>query len=343
MTDPAPRPQDPLKRSTTGAIPLNWAMPAEMSVNAAGLEQKASSPKVRPQAPRSRVGIGAVTLAVSISLGLVVGVFFDDIVSSLRATLERSESPLATRVLDILPTPDAQPSTDAAATGAPGDSPQRASTDSATTTLAEASDGLVPVDVATTTGDPRVEPAAIDASVQAAAATALPGAAEDTSDDVIEEIRHGDVLALEAAPRPADTAATIPAVAPVATADASQSSPPAKAPAVADDVAAASPAPPTEAPTETVVRLSELPVRKKVRQMVTKAEGLIKEGRHDDAVLLLQRAELVDASYPLLHRTRGIAEASRGQTDAARAAYRRYLRRAPNAPDAADVRRILGE
>lgn len=297
MTEPAIQSSDPPRRTTTGAIPLHWAMPAELSVNAAGLATSTEKRTVPPTRRRATPASLAAVVVVSVVLGLFVGAYSSDIEAALAPVF-------------------------GASTTTDGSSADTAAIATATTGSQAAVEADAPM------------PAAVAAPAELAAGL--------------------DVLVDEPAPAPPVEAAQGPdaEVESAVVVPATDGAPPSVPDAVVV-VAASEPDPSTERaastatlkePTsEEVVPLKELPVRKKVRQMVTRAEGHIKAGRFDDAVLVLQRAEIVDGSYPLLHRTRGIAEASRGQTDAARQAYRRYLRLAPNAPDAADVRRILGE
>jgi hypothetical protein len=345
MSDPATHSGDPPKRSTTGAIPLNWAMPAELSANAAGLVPPPVLPNVQAAEVRSPAGRAVKALLLSISLGLVVGVFFDDIVGSIRSALARSDSRVASRLAVLL-----SPERDSAETSAPHASVGALPVDGAPASVSRAamypagSGDMAAVDAPSPdrvsagaepeTSDPAVPHVDADHGLEAR------GVDFGAFNDVIEEVKAHDRVVERPHGEPIDEAPA--AFAATGVKEHDQASTPPVSPRGTDADSAKTPSQ-NEVPTEQVVRLNELPVRKKVRQMVTKAEGLIKSGRHDDAVLLLQRAELVDGSYPLLHRTRGIAEASRGQPDAARTAYRRYLKLAPNAPDAADVRRILGE
>lgn len=297
MTEPAAQPSDPPRRTTTGAIPLHWAMPAELSVNAAGLAPPSEKRTLPPTKRRATPASLAAVVVVSVGLGLVVGFFSEDIERAL-AQLVGKPSTTTAAAVDVAPT-DVPPAPTGATIEPPVDAPL------ATEAAAAPENGALTVVVEEPSIAPPTEPAPV---VEEPAVDAAPVEAAPENAPPVE----GEAVVVDAAPE--------------------------------GDVATAKVATPSSEPSsEDVVPLRELPVRKKVRQMVTRAEGHIKAGRFDDAVLVLQRAEIVDGSYPLLHRTRGIAEASRGQTDAARQAYRRYLRLAPNAPDAADVRRILGE
>jgi hypothetical protein len=270
---------------------------------------------------------------VSVSLGLVVGVYYDDIAAKTRMLLAGVEAPWATQLSTFL-SPDT--ATDKTSDHAPtnASSPPTAHDGDAAETAPETGQAQ----------SPAIEPArSVDGEV-ATPPTAVAGGdvALAAYRDVIEEIPTGGAPEV-ATPTASVHREGLPASTTKTASDVDTVSSVAATAAETSTTTEESPAEAGESATERVVPLNELPVRKKVRQMVTRAEGLIKSSRYDDAVLLLQRAELVDASYPLLHRTRGIAEASRGKTDAARSAYRRYLKLAPNAPDAADVRRILGE
>jgi len=296
MTEPATQPSDPPRRTTTGAIPLHWAMPAELSVNAAGLAPPSEKRALPPAKRRATPASLAAVVVVSVGLGLVVGFFSADVERAFARIVGASSTTNA--ATDVAPT-HAPP----ASTVAPIEPPVEA-LPSTEVAAAPAIDALTVV-----VEEPAVAPSSEAAPVvDEPAVAAAPVEPSPPNEPPVE----GEAAVGDLSPDPAS-------------------------------VAAKTATPSSEPSSEDVVPLRELPVRKKVRQMVTRAEGHIKAGRFDDAVLVLQRAEIVDGSYPLLHRTRGIAEASRGQTDAARQAYRRYLRLAPNAPDAADVRRILGE
>jgi Flp pilus assembly protein TadD len=85
----------------------------------------------------------------------------------------------------------------------------------------------------------------------------------------------------------------------------------------------------------------ELPVRQKAKGLTQRAIGLLRDGNYADAEPVLVRAVLVDPSFPDGWRHLGIARAQLGDREGARRAYKKYLALAPNAPDAADVRKIL--
>jgi Flp pilus assembly protein TadD len=84
-------------------------------------------------------------------------------------------------------------------------------------------------------------------------------------------------------------------------------------------------------------------VRKKAKALTVRAIGLLRDGNYADAEPVLVRAVLVDPSYPDGWRHLGIARAQLGDREGARRAYKKYLALAPAAPDAADVRKILGD
>ncbi len=87
----------------------------------------------------------------------------------------------------------------------------------------------------------------------------------------------------------------------------------------------------------------ELPARKKATRMVLRAQKLLLADDAAAAEPLLKRAAALDPSYPDAWRNLGIARARRGDLTGARIAYKKYVRLAPAAPDAADVRRILSQ
>jgi tetratricopeptide (TPR) repeat protein len=86
-----------------------------------------------------------------------------------------------------------------------------------------------------------------------------------------------------------------------------------------------------------------VPVRRKARKLVRRAEKRIELGNHWGAKKLIDRALTLDPDNARGQRARGVVCAATGDGDCARAAYRRYLELRPDAPDAPDVRRILGQ
>ena len=98
--------------------------------------------------------------------------------------------------------------------------------------------------------------------------------------------------------------------------------------------------PPPPVPT---VELDELPVRKKVNDLIAKGERYVRKGRYKSAARVLEKAARLDPNYPRAQRSLGIARARLGDFEGARKAYTRYLELDPGAHDAADVRRILGQ
>lgn len=115
--------------------------------------------------------------------------------------------------------------------------------------------------------------------------------------------------------------------------------PPAAA-ATPPEAPAAAPEPPREDPR---MVLDELPMRRKANSLIEKGEKLVRRGRYATAIKTLEQAAALDPRYPRVHRALGIAKARKGDVPGARASYERYLELDPNAPDAADVRRILGQ
>jgi len=99
---------------------------------------------------------------------------------------------------------------------------------------------------------------------------------------------------------------------------------------------------PAEDPAATV-ELDELPVRKKVKRYIEKGERYVRKGRYKSAARVLEKAARLDPNFPRVQRSLGIARARLGDYAGARKAYERYLELDPSAPDAADVRRILGQ
>jgi eukaryotic-like serine/threonine-protein kinase len=87
--------------------------------------------------------------------------------------------------------------------------------------------------------------------------------------------------------------------------------------------------------------VTELPARKKAKSLVWRAEKLLIDGEAVDAEPLLRRAAALDPTLPDAWRNLGIARATLGDTPGARNAYKRYLKLAPTAPDAGEVRKIL--
>ncbi len=106
---------------------------------------------------------------------------------------------------------------------------------------------------------------------------------------------------------------------------------------------AAEPEPVADEPPAPTVELDELPVRKKVKDLIAKGEGYVRKGRYKAAARVLEKAARLDPNYPRAERSLGIARARLGDFEGARKAYTRYLELDPGADDAADVRRILGQ
>lgn len=76
--------------------------------------------------------------------------------------------------------------------------------------------------------------------------------------------------------------------------------------------------------------------------LTREAEKLYAAGDLDEARDVVERALELSPGYPRAHRALGIICAKQGDTPCARGGYETYLRLAPDAPDAPDVRRILG-
>ena len=91
------------------------------------------------------------------------------------------------------------------------------------------------------------------------------------------------------------------------------------------------------------VVLDALPARSKARALLSRAEALVDGGHAKDAVPVLELAVRFDPGNADAWRTLGIARATVHDDDGARTAYRAYIEIAPDAPDAADVRHMLGE
>lgn len=72
------------------------------------------------------------------------------------------------------------------------------------------------------------------------------------------------------------------------------------------------------------------------------AEQLFSQGKLVEARAVAERALDLSRGYPRAHRALAVICAKQGDTTCARQGYETYLRLAPNAPDAPDVRRILG-
>jgi Flp pilus assembly protein TadD len=85
-----------------------------------------------------------------------------------------------------------------------------------------------------------------------------------------------------------------------------------------------------------------LPARRKAQALVLRGEKLLLAKNATAAEPLLKRAAALDPSLPDAWRNLGIARATLGDSAGARVAYRKYLKLAPDAPDAAEVRQILG-
>lgn len=76
--------------------------------------------------------------------------------------------------------------------------------------------------------------------------------------------------------------------------------------------------------------------------LTLEAEKLFASGQLAPARALAERAVKVGQAYPRAHRTLAVICAKQGDGGCARKGYERYLLLAPDAPDAPDVRRILG-
>lgn len=98
-----------------------------------------------------------------------------------------------------------------------------------------------------------------------------------------------------------------------------------------------------EAPAPLAFELKELPVHKKIRKLVLRAESYLRKEEFNEAERVLKQAMRLDPNYPLPYRTLGIVRARDENYEGARWAYQKYLKLAPHAPDAPDVRRILGQ
>src|SRR5207249_2407757 len=111
-----------------------------------------------------------------------------------------------------------------------------------------------------------------------------------------------------------------------------------------DDVKPPPPAPPAAVvakPAADVV-VAELPAKKKAKLLVSKAIAMLRDGDFAGAEPVLVKAVIVDPAAADGWRHLGIARAQLGDKDGARRAYKKYLALAPNAPDADQVRAILG-
>ncbi len=146
--------------------------------------------------------------------------------------------------------------------------------------------------------------------------------------------KPASVAAAEAAVRPPDVPETSPPAPPTDTGEA----PPADAPAARTDQVGE-----LESPAPVTFELKELPVHKKIKKLVLRAESYLRKEEFNEAERVLKRAIRLDPNYPLPYRTLGIVRARDENYDGARWAYQKYLKLAPHAPDAPDVRRILGQ
>jgi pSer/pThr/pTyr-binding forkhead associated (FHA) protein len=79
-----------------------------------------------------------------------------------------------------------------------------------------------------------------------------------------------------------------------------------------------------------------------VKQLINKSNRYLYNGQAKRALPFLEKALRKAPNNPQIHRGLGIAYATLGQDAAARKHYLRYLKLAPSAADAADVRNILG-
>jgi ABC transport system ATP-binding/permease protein len=78
------------------------------------------------------------------------------------------------------------------------------------------------------------------------------------------------------------------------------------------------------------------------KQLIKKANKFLFNGQAKRALPFLTKALRLSPNNPQIHRGLGIAYATLGKDAAARKHYLRYLKLAPNASDAAEVRNILG-
>lgn len=76
--------------------------------------------------------------------------------------------------------------------------------------------------------------------------------------------------------------------------------------------------------------------------LTREAEKLYSAGQLSEARGVAERALGLSSGYPRAHRALAVICAKQGDTACARRGYETYLRLAPDAPDAPDVRRILG-
>jgi|GEM_PF-1993477 len=88
--------------------------------------------------------------------------------------------------------------------------------------------------------------------------------------------------------------------------------------------------------------LMELPARRKARFHNGNAEKAILKGRYRYARKQLRKAVSLDPTFAPPYRNLGVVYARTGKRKAAKKAYEEYIRLAPTADDAPDVRRILG-
>jgi tetratricopeptide (TPR) repeat protein len=81
--------------------------------------------------------------------------------------------------------------------------------------------------------------------------------------------------------------------------------------------------------------------REAARRLWVKGNRLLLKGEVTEAIRTLARAIEYDPAYAKAYRSLGVAFAKNGDTALAVQSYKEYLRRAPEAPDADQVRRII--
>ena len=80
------------------------------------------------------------------------------------------------------------------------------------------------------------------------------------------------------------------------------------------------------------------------KDLLRQANGLLRQqspAAAKRALVLLKRAQRIQNNAPPLHRSLGISYALLKEYDLAKKHYKRYLRLAPNSPDAPAIRRML--
>jgi tetratricopeptide (TPR) repeat protein len=83
--------------------------------------------------------------------------------------------------------------------------------------------------------------------------------------------------------------------------------------------------------------------KRRVKRYVLRAELALSKGDHEKAGALVEKALKLDPTFARAHRTKALACARRGDQACTRASYEAYLQHAPDAPDAQQVRAILGK